>query len=101
MKFSAIVALCLTLPMSTLVFAGDAPSKEMGCRACHGASGAKPMMGSYPKLNGQNKDYLISALKAYRDNKRSGGMAIVMVGQAKSLSDADITALAEYYASQP
>ena len=77
------------------------PTKEIVCRACHGAGGAAPLMDLYPKLNGQNKGYLVSSLKAYKAGGRQGGMAGVMVGQAMSLSDADMDALASYYSSQP
>jgi cytochrome c len=58
-------------------------------------------MGLYPKLNGQNKDYLVSSMKAYKSGQRQGGMAAVMAGQASGLSDAEINELAAYYASQP
>lgn len=78
----------------------QAPAREAMCQACHGAQGAKPIMELYPKLNGQNKAYLVSALKAYRAGERKGGMAGVMGGQAASLSDDDINALAEYYSKQ-
>jgi cytochrome c553 len=55
---------------------------------------------NYPKLNGQNKAYIVSALTAYRNGQRKGGLAGVMAAQAAQLSDADIEALAAYYASQ-
>jgi cytochrome c len=93
--FAGVLSL-FSLPL----FAIDAPAKEATCRACHGASGAAPMMNSYPKLNGQNKAYLTQSLKAYKAGQRSGGMAAVMVGQAKMLSDQEIEQLAEYYSSQ-
>jgi cytochrome c553 len=51
-------------------------------------------------LNGQNKAYLVSSLKAYRDGQRTGGLAAVMIAQASQLSDADIEELAAYYSSQ-
>ncbi|MFT5887858.1 MAG: cytochrome c [Zhongshania sp.] len=96
---------CLSLAgvlslFSLPLFAIDAPAKEVTCRACHGASGAAPIMNSYPKLNGQNKAYLTQSLKAYKAGQRSGGMAAVMVSQATMLSDQEIDQLAEYYASQ-
>lgn len=78
----------------------EMPAKAAQCQACHGKGGAKPIMDTYPKLNGQNKGYLISVLKQYKAGERSGGMSAVMVGQAKMLSDADIEALAEYYSKQ-
>ena len=77
------------------------PAKEAACRACHGQGGAEPIVPSYPKLNGQNKAYLISSLKAYRAGLRKAGLAAAMAAQANQLSDADIEALATFYASQP
>ena len=57
-------------------------------------------MPAYPKLAGQNKAYLVSAIKAYRDGERKTGMAAVMAASAMGLTDADIEALADYYSSQ-
>ena len=50
-------------------------------------------------LAGQNAEYLVSALKAYRDKQRQGGMAAIMQMQANNLSDEDIANLAAYYSS--
>ncbi len=80
--------------------APKAPPKEALCKACHGAGGAAPIAPNYPKLNGQNKEYLVASMKAYKAGDRKGGLAAVMVGQAKALSDAEIDALAAYYAAQ-
>lgn len=95
LSLAAVLSL-FSLPLLAL----DAPAKEVTCRACHGAGGAAPIIGSYPKLNGQNKDYLVQSLKAYKGGQRSGGMAAVMVGQAQMLSDQEIDQLAEYYSAQ-
>lgn len=76
------------------------PAKEAMCRTCHGAGGAAPIAPNYPKLNGQNKEYLISSLKAYRAGERQGGLALAMAAQATQLTDSEIEALAAYYASQ-
>ncbi len=98
MKYRKLVmSLLLTVPV--FASAADAPAKEAICRACHGVNGAKPIMDSYPKLNGQSKGYLISALKAYRAGERKGGLSVVMTGQAGALSDADIESLSAFYAS--
>jgi cytochrome c len=94
----SLAAVLSLFPVS--LFAVDVPAKEVTCRACHGASGAAPIMNSYPKLNGQNKAYLTQSLKAYQAGQRSGGMAAVMVGQAKMLSDQEIDQLGEYYSVQ-
>jgi cytochrome c553 len=90
-----------TLTTPLLAYAQtEPPAKEVTCRACHGKDGAAPIVPNYPKLNGQNKAYIVSALKAYRNGQRKGGLAGVMAAQATQLSDADIEALAAYYASQ-
>lgn len=91
--------LALGLMASTSIFA-QAPAKEAVCKACHGEGGGKPIMEIYPKLNGQNKAYLVSILKSYRSGERKGGQSAVMTAQAKMLSDDDIEALATYYSSQ-
>lgn len=98
----------LTLSASSLFLAATSaqaadaplPAKEALCRSCHGAMGAKPIMDTYPKLNGQNKAYLIGSLKAYKTGERKGGMAAVMTAQAGMLTDAEMEALAEYYSKQ-
>jgi len=98
MKKYLIAAILLTLP--ALSFAADKPAKASVCAVCHGQGGGAPIVNNYPKLKGQNKDYLISALKAYRAGERKGGLSAVMTGQATSLSDADIDALSAYYSSK-
>ncbi|MGM0693806.1 MAG: c-type cytochrome [Pseudomonadota bacterium] len=68
------------------------------CVACHGTDG----MGTapiYPNLAGQSATYLESAMKAYRDGQRGGGMAALMTPQAQGLSDEDIADMSAYYAS--
>ena len=90
-----------SLVLAADVMAGDAAAgkaKSGVCSACHGAAG-KAAVPSYPNLAGQNKAYLVSALKAYKNKDRNGGMAAIMQGQAAALSDQDIENLAEYYST--
>jgi cytochrome c553 len=94
MKKTLFIAFALIIP--TLSFAA-APAKEATCRACHGVEGAKPVVPSYPKLNGQNKEYLVSALKAYKNGERTGALAGMMKGISSGLSDAEMAELADYY----
>lgn len=97
--FCAKTLIISSLFAGSVAFAADAPPKEAICKSCHGVGGAAPIAPNYPKLNGQNKAYLVSALKAYKAGERKGPLAIAMTAQASSLSDADIDALAAYYAS--
>ncbi len=94
MKRILFIAFATIVPF--LCFAAP-PAKEATCRACHGVEGAKPIVPNYPKLNGQNKAYIVSALNAYKNNSRTGGLSGMMKGIASSLSDAEINELAEYY----
>jgi cytochrome c553 len=70
-------------------------AKAGTCAACHGANGVSNNP-AWPSLAGQQKDYLVGALKAYRDGSRKNE---IMAGTAKGLSDADMEALALYYSS--
>lgn len=97
MKIITALLLCL---FTSVGIASEKPAKAAQCEACHGANGSAPIMDAYPKLNGQNKGYLISALKDYRGGKRTGALSAVMTAQSTPLSDEDIEALAAYYSSQ-
>ena len=72
------------------------------CASCHGANYAKPIDPSYPKLAGQNADYLFVALKSYKVEGTStwGRNNGVMGGVAKQFSNAELKELANYLASQ-
>lgn len=103
MKLTAcfIVGIAMSSMSSIVNAAGDVAAgkaKSAVCATCHGADGIA-IMPVYPNLAGQNAEYLASALKAYRDKQRQGGMAAIMQMQATNLSDEDIANLAAYYAS--
>ena len=70
------------------------------CLGCHGIADYKnayPMY-SVPKLEGQNPEYLATALHGYREGDRSH---ITMHDQASTLSDQDIADIAAYFAGKP
>lgn len=73
--------------------------KIAACAACHGESGMAAA-DIYPNLAGQSATYLESALKAYREGDRKGGMSAMMSPQAANLSDEDIADIAAYYSEQ-
>jgi cytochrome c553 len=79
--------------------AGDAEAgkaKSTVCAACHGADGNSTVP-SFPRLAGQNRDYLVHALHAYRSGDRKNP---IMAEQAKNLSNQDIDDLALYFSRQ-
>jgi cytochrome c553 len=73
------------------------------CNSCHGANYSKGIDGSYPKLAGQNADYLYVALKSYKSENQAtwGRNNGIMGGVAKQFSQAELKELAKYLASQP
>lgn len=64
------------------------------CAACHGTAG-RSAGGPVPGLAGGDKDYFIAQMKAFKEGKRE---ATVMHQIAKGYSDAEIAALAGYFA---
>lgn len=72
--------------------------KAAGCVACHGANGVAIIPG-YPSLKGQNEQYLVMSMQAYKNKQRTGGMASMMQAQMSILSNEDIENLAAYFAN--
>jgi cytochrome c553 len=67
------------------------------CGSCHGQTlGGQEQI---PRVAKQRVDYLILALKAFRDGTRTGADTI-MGGPVAGLSDADLTALAHFAAGR-
>lgn len=70
------------------------------CGSCHGTRG-NSIAPKFPRLAGQNANYLITQLKAFRSQTRGDPDAVgYMWGMAGELDDATIDALARYYAAQ-
>jgi cytochrome c553 len=67
------------------------------CDHCHAPGMENPMM-IFPKIRGQNREYLIKALQAYRDNERGSSP---MHKMSLPYSEAVIEGIATWYANQP
>ncbi|WP_407331177.1 c-type cytochrome [Enterovibrio sp. 27052020O] len=91
-----LVTLMLAAPSFAAGDAEAGKAKAVICAACHGANGIA-MIPGYPNLAGQNAQYIVTALKAYKNGERTGGQAAVMAPQANMLSDADMENLAAYF----
>ena len=71
------------------------------CASCHGPTG-RSTSSTFPDLAGQQKDYLVAQLQAFRDKTRADPHAqTYMWGMAAKLSDPTIEAVAAYYSAQP
>ena len=81
----------------SLYRAGDLKRGIPACTACHSVNGAGNAQAGFPKVSGQQKNYLISTLKEYRSLKRNAGdYSLVMQSASQNLKDYDIEALANY-----
>jgi len=65
------------------------------CAGCHGAHFEKKAMGKSKVVKDMSKADIIAALKGYKSGTYGGAMKGIMAGQVKSLSDADIAAIAD------
>ena len=71
------------------------------CSSCHGLGGSS-VSPTFPRLAGQQQEYIEAQLKAFRDHTRADPHAhTYMWGMAATLSDETIAGVAAYYSSQP
>jgi cytochrome c553 len=77
--------------------AEDGAKKVAMCQGCHGIPGWKtafPEVYHVPRIAGQHQQYLVSALKAYKNGERPNE---TMRSIAVQLTDKDMADLAAYY----
>ncbi|KTF15289.1 c-type cytochrome [Pseudoalteromonas sp. H105] len=92
----ASLAVAASASFSTMAADGEALYTAKNCQTCHGAEGKSPIMAMYPKLNGQNKEYLLAQMKDIKSGARANGMSMVMKGMVASISDEELAAIADY-----
>lgn len=102
----------LMVPLSLLTISFAAPSSQAQdaqaertatqvCASCHGPKGDS-ISPAFPKLAGQQKTYLETQLKAFRDRTRADPMAqAYMWGMTSQLGDETLGNLADFYSKQP
>ena len=73
--------------------------KSKNCHACHGEKANTPILPNYPKLAGQNYKYLIAQMKDIKRGIRKNGNSVVMKGIMYSVSDKEITVIAQWLES--
>jgi len=73
----------------------DAKTIYKACASCHGANGEKAALNKSKIIKDMSKADVAAALHGYKDGTYGGPMRGLMKGQVGSLSDADITAIAE------
>jgi len=92
-----VVAIAVTITGMSVTLAGDPKAAtdkaKTLCAGCHGPEGisTNPL---WPNLAGQKEQYLVKAMKDYREGSRSDP---TMAPLAQTLSDKEIEDLAAYY----
>ena len=76
--------------------AGQEIAKKV-CAACHGADG-NSASADFPKLAGQQADYIVKSLQGYKAGTRKNP---IMAPMGANLSQRDMENLAAYFSSQP
>ncbi len=104
-KAKSLAAATFALPPAEVQYGaqialqGIREQKLGACNGCHALADADAR--NYPRLNGQNEDYMIAQLKLFRAGGRGDtGRYNPMTGVAKHLTDRDISAVSAYYAAQ-
>ena len=90
------IAMAASLSFNTMAADGAALYTAKLCQTCHGAEGKAPIMPQYPKLNGQNKEYLLAQMKDIKSGARSNGMAAAMKAMVATVTDEEFEAIADY-----
>jgi len=84
-------------PTERLALYGDWSRQIPGCVQCHGPGGSG-VGEHFPPLAGQPAAYLMAQLNGWRDGSRSNDPNQLMAGVAKAMTDAEVKAIAEYFA---
>lgn len=87
---------------SAAALAGDGKAlfADKGCIACHGEDAKTPLQEGFPKLAGQNAEYMLNQLKDIKSGARANGQSVdTMKPVVEDLSEADMKDMADYLAS--
>ncbi len=95
-KTFALFAVVVPVLLFTSTVQSASAGKANQCFACHGVNGVS-LNPEFPSLAGQNKNYIIKQLKAFKNGDRKSPIMAPMVGR---LDEEDMEAVAEYFSSK-
>lgn len=78
---------------------GNLTTGVPACQGCHGPTGAGNSAAGYPQLAGQFTDYTMKQMRAFKDGSRSNDDSSMMRNALKTITDAELEAVAQYIAS--
>lgn len=73
---------------------------DKACLSCHGEAGNKPIMTTYPKIAGQNADYLVQQMKDIKSGARNNGQTAAMKALVATVTDDEFAKIAKYLEAQ-
>jgi len=73
---------------------------QHGCEKCHGAGGAEASLPSYPRLAGQNAEYLLTQMQDIKAGRRNNSLSALMQAQVGPISNKEMAAIAFYLETQ-
>ncbi len=104
-KAKSLAAATFAVPAADVAYGAQIALKGLearhigACAGCHAL--ADTDVRAYPRLNGQNEDYLVNQMKLFRAGGRGNSLNYnPMAAVAKNLTDREIGAVSAYYAAQ-
>jgi len=89
----------LTADIRKLITHGDPERLLKACSSCHGRDGRGGQF-DHPALAGQNRIYLVDSMLAFKEGDRTNDIYARMRYVSEALTEAEIEALADYYAAE-
>jgi len=83
------------IELGSKIYSGGA-ANVMACAGCHGPTGSGLASAGFPHIAGQKVTYVITQLKNFKNGSRANDKTTMMNSIAANLSDAQITAVANY-----
>jgi len=75
-------------------------ARSAACVSCHEGHGRSTGTSLFPRIGGQNFEYLYRSLREYRDGQRRMGWARMMMTDAvRGFSDDDLKDIARHFSS--
>lgn len=98
---AASVAIVLSMSsISTAQADGAKLFATKTCFGCHGKDAKTPLLPIYPKLAGQNADYVFNQMKDIKSGARSNGSTAAMKGIMGLVNEAEMREIADWIATQ-
>ena len=88
--------LCLLLAANAAATDGATLYKQKTCASCHGADANTPILSVYPKLAGQNPEYIFQQLKDIKSGVRKNAMTAAMYGIMQNVNEDEMQIIADW-----